>query len=86
MSPASPGRDTILSFRRYKEPKGRIFFEEPYTSFLSDLREVKSKKVMLKAKDLLLQSDILEIGTITSLEKSLRVALYIQSQSAISNL
>ena len=52
MTPLSHGIEN--SIQRYKEsmkePKGRMFFVDPYQPFLSVLNEPKLKKMMLKNK------------------------------------
>jgi hypothetical protein len=88
MTPISHGIEN--SIQRYKEgmtePKGRLFFVDPYQPYLIVMNEPKLKKMMLKNKELLFQNEHLEIGAIISLDSTLKIALYIQSSVGVTAL
>lgn len=88
MTPIS--HDIENSIQRYKEgmkePKGRLFFVDPYQPYLSVFVEPRLKKMMLKNKELIFQNEHIEIGAIISLDNTLKIALYVQGIVAVNDL
>jgi hypothetical protein len=68
------------------EPLGSLFSYAAYLHFLRNLQDYRSKRSMLKNKDILFKDKHLEVGVIVSRDTEVKVALYIQSESEVNEL
>lgn len=70
----------------WTEPPGRDFGWATYLQSLKNIQDHRSKRSMLKNKEILYKNGQLEIGVIVSRESEVKVALYFQSEADFNEL